>query len=1286
MSSVSDALAVVQPDVAPQSMQAAFAHDFASAPLLVFEQDAQLRYVRIKPSPSSLAPESLGKTDGDLYTPETARTLSALKQVVLANGVELRVQMELNLNGANGVYDVLLQPLRDPTGATVGLSGALSDISARKLAEDALRESEERFTRMFETSPYGAVLFDLEHNGAIVECNTAWQNITGWSRAEAVGKTGAELGLYETNAMREAIHEPLQYSSYLRDYETEMVRKDGTRRTVSLSAEPISLRGKMYFIGSVQDLGERKQIEQALRVSEDRLQLAVSAGGIGIWDIDLRNGVRRWSEQGKAIYGLGAAEAMDYERQLSLIHPDDRAWVHDSVTAFRDQGTVSHLELEHRIIRPDGSLRWVAVRGQAIYDGQALPARLVGTIIDITDRKWRELHAQFLLSLNESIAHLSDAREVMRVSVEQVARHLEVSGCQFAEYERAKDEATVILDWTGDQGTLAGGYRLSEFAADDAINLLSAGNQVVVKDAAADYATAQAYEKFVPLGARAFVLAPYLSDGRCKAWVSVHDRAPRQWRVDELDLLRDIANLAWTRIERLRAEAALRESEERFSKAFSASPMILTISSLRTGKLVAVNDAFVALSGYTREETLGRTPIELGIWKNPRDREAGLDAIHSGGHVRWFETKFNVKAGERIALISGERIEIGGEPFVLSVMEDITERKRHEQAQRILTEAGALLSSSLDYERTLKNVAQLIVPEFADYCMVLLEQGGLLKQVAAAHRDAALQGELERLAEHYIANADDVTSLVAGVLRTGETVLMRRVPPVSRELAGRYSEAERIVKMLAAESFVLTPMRTRSRTMGVMTFNYAQSGRRYDEADVPFLQALTERAALAIENAQLYAAEQQERAAAERAQRRSELLAEASRVLNASLDYQTTLENVVRLMLPDFADYSGVWLFTPDGPRHAAAAHVDPQMEALLRRFDQIYVPDTEHPSGPVSRVLASGQTQFLPQGDLAAVEAMPDGEPRRVLQMLAARSIIIAPLRVHERHLGVISFVLSVSGRTYVEADVSFAEEVALRAAAAIENARLYQQTQSLNAELEARVAERTREWRQASEELRELAGHLQSTREEERASIARELHDELGQLLTVIKIDVSQLAKRFANDPHLQNGSLPNAIAQLQAVQQMLDDGVRSIRALVANLRPQILDDLGLRAALEWQVQQFQERTGIEAQFTTNVERLSWNHEREMALFRILQESLNNVAHHAGATRVAVELRQDVNALTLEVRDNGHGIRRDAILKENHFGILGMRERAILLGGGIIIDGAPGEGTQVVVRVPQP
>jgi PAS domain S-box-containing protein len=135
---------------------------------------------------------------------------------------------------------------------------------------------------------------------------------------------------------------------------------------------------------------EHARAAAALQISETRLRLAVEAGAIGIWDIDLRSGVRTWSDQGKAIYGLAAHEPMDYERQLALIHPDDRAHVHAQVTAFRDQGTLSHLDFEHRIVRPDGSLCWVAVRGEAIYEDGPLPVRLIGTLVDITESKRAE--------------------------------------------------------------------------------------------------------------------------------------------------------------------------------------------------------------------------------------------------------------------------------------------------------------------------------------------------------------------------------------------------------------------------------------------------------------------------------------------------------------------------------------------------------------------------------------------------------------------------------------------------------------------------------------------------------------------------------------------------------------------------------------------------------------------------------------------------------------------------------------------------------------------------------
>jgi PAS domain S-box-containing protein len=162
------------------------------------------------------------------------------------------------------------------------------------------------------------------------------------------------------------------------------------------------------FYALVTDITERKAIEAALHKSEERLRLAVEAGGIGIWDIDLQTGVRTWSPQAKAIYGLSADDVFDRERQISLIHPDDRAAVQAAVRDFRDLGLVRKLDLHHRIRRPDGEVRWVAVRGEAIYPEQAQrPVRLVGTIIDITERKLAEEQLQ---GLNETLEQRVRAR------------------------------------------------------------------------------------------------------------------------------------------------------------------------------------------------------------------------------------------------------------------------------------------------------------------------------------------------------------------------------------------------------------------------------------------------------------------------------------------------------------------------------------------------------------------------------------------------------------------------------------------------------------------------------------------------------------------------------------------------------------------------------------------------------------------------------------------------------------------------------------------------------------
>ena len=205
---------------------------------------------------------------------------------------------------------------------------------------------------------------------------------------------------------------------------------------------------------------------------------------------------------------------------------------------------------------------------------------------------------------------------------------------------------------------------------------------------------------------------------------------------------------------------------------------------------------------------------------------------------------------------------------------------------------------------------------------------------------------------------------------------------------------------------------------------------------------------------------------------------------------------------------------------------------------------------------------------------------------------------------------------------------------------------------------------------QLRALAGRLETVREEERMRASRDIHDQLGQALTAIKIDLTSL--------------IHGREQQFKPVFSLIDQTIESVRRIATELRPGILDDLGLIAAVEWAAEVFQNRTGTKVRLDVPREDIVISREPSTALFRILQETLTNVARHARATEVSVQLTKDDDALTLEVHDNGTGISGEDRSSDSSLGLLGMRERALLLGGELAISGAPGAGTTVTVRIP--
>ena len=214
-------------------------------------------------------------------------------------------------------------------------------------------------------------------------------------------------------------------------------------------------------------------------------------------------------------------------------------------------------------------------------------------------------------------------------------------------------------------------------------------------------------------------------------------------------------------------------------------------------------------------------------------------------------------------------------------------------------------------------------------------------------------------------------------------------------------------------------------------------------------------------------------------------------------------------------------------------------------------------------------------------------------------------------------------------------------------------------------------------TERLRALSARISRAREEERTNIAREIHDELGQLLTALRMDVFWLEKRLPRDEERISKKLDEMV-------ELIDVSIQTVRRIARELRPGVLDELGLAEALQWYLQGFRYRTGIEWEFASSEEDMTVDHARSTALFRIFQEALTNIARHAQATQVWVSLARKDGMMVLEVVDNGIGITGDRIYNMESLGILGMKERAHMFKGEVVISGEEGKGTKVTVSIP--
>ena len=591
---------------------------------------------------------------------------------------------------------------------------AQEEIGHRRAAQAALQRSEGRLRAMFESTTVGVAV--LATDGKFIEINDAFCTIAGRTREEMLALDFAAITHpSDVAAMQERVATLREgrSDSYVSD--KRYVRPDGSIVWVQNNVSAIrDAEGRAAsLVAMTQDVTARHIAEIEIRRANERFRIAeqASRGFVYDWEI-ATDRVKR--SQGFAIV-LGYAEGEIPESGSAwreLIHPDDLK-IKDAETEDAVRRGDARVSAEYRVRHKNGTWVWVLDECAVISDEEGMAFRLVGSTVDINARKRAENRLTLAAGISELTRSITSPSDLLYEVSRAVGEHLDVRRCLFNEIDIGRDLETVHRDYCRGVESVAGEHRISKYSPVTSAEMI-AGRTVVNRDSAVDPRTADFYsEVYSSSGERAYVAVPLLREGEWVASLWVSDDVPRDWDAQEISLLETVAERTWTAIEKLRAASALLESEERFSKAFKASPLVLTISSLETGKLIEVNDTFIETSGFTREEAIGKTTVELGVWKNVTDREAEMEMIRHAGELNNAEFTFLTKHGDEIiGLLSAERIEIGGRPYALTVIQDITERKRAQEAllkaeRRAAEEYQALLQLIVPLGETLGTAREL---------------------------------------------------------------------------------------------------------------------------------------------------------------------------------------------------------------------------------------------------------------------------------------------------------------------------------------------------------------------------------------------------------------------------------------------------------------------------------------------------------------------------------------------------------------------------------------------------
>ena len=1232
-------------------------------------------------------------------------------------------------------------------GKPAAVVSVVRDITARKQAEDALRRSEENNRALIETMAQGVIYLDkagkitAANPGAERILGVPLSQMLGrtpqdprWGVIHEDGTPFPGESLPSTVA--------LETGREIRDVVMGISspQEDGCR-WIKVHAVPQFRPGERqpYQVHvTFEDITDLKRKEQALRASEERYRALFQLVPVSIFTKDRQGCYLSCNDTGQVYTQDSPVGKSDYDLQPREIADQLRA------NEIRVMESGKRMTFEERIMAPDG-LRHLLAYKVPLQDENGEISGLLGATLDITKRKQAE---QELEASQRRLQALIDNTLDAIMLADDSGCYVDANpaACHLTGYSRAELLERAIWDLTPGaneksgretwarfqaEGELSGGYelirkdgRIVEVEYRAVANILpglhlslmrditqqrhfeAELNRVMtsIPDALWSAQVSQNlqidYRYYSPVIEK---ISGYPSDdfisGRV-SWLNLihsEDR-PRMQQIsqhaatgallhldEEYRIMRADGEIRWVRdsveiredekqtlqlngvisdvTERKQNERALRDSEERYRRLVEFSPDAITLIS--GDHIVFTNPAGLEQYGATEIEQLLAQPLEDLVHPEDWGRIASrIEDLEEGRPIPLTKTRGRRADGSYLPLeITAIPYTYQGDPAALLISRDISMREaleKAEQEQRALAEAlrdtAAALNSTLDFDevldRILENVGRVVHHDAAD--ILLLEDG-------AAHIVRSQGFEAFGLKSDHLSQVSMPLEQFASIRRVYESGQPNVIPDTRADPLWLDLPQFRWIRSLAS-----APIRQRGEVIGFLNLNSSQAG-FFTTEHADRLQAFADQAAIAIGNARLYQSLQQQ--SGELA--RSNHLIEALNRMAARMQSSLEIEAMMATMSRELKAINLSWALAFYDPQTRSLNIRDSSIRAeMVRRIEkliglkrgELVVPQEQFPH--FEWVKERGRAYYDENPDaLAMAQAMLPMLPRVIVEQILKLSrvysgepVVYLPLAVGEGVIG----VMWVWGPELRESDLPTFTIFATQVAAAIQNVRLFEDISA------------------GRERMRDLTQRVFTIQEDERWRLSRELHDEAGQAMTALKIGLELVRSDLSAEQ-------PELYRRMDEAIDLTENTMEQLRALAQDLRPPALDTVGLNATLEGYCQSFARRTKMTIEYRGAQEAgAGLPPEYDIALYRVLQEALNNAAKHAHVRRVQVSLEKIKESVILTVQDSGKGFNPKLEDNSQGLGILGMRERIELLGGELQIDSGSGKGTKLAARLP--